>query len=182
MATRSANASFEIRRAAAQDAAAICAVVRDSITMLCGADHGDDPEILESWLANKTPDNVGGWIANPDNAIFVAVRAGAVKARAVEAGAVEAGAVDTGAVVAAGCVTQGGNILLNYVSPAARFRGVSKALMQALEDWARLQGNARCTLDSTRTARGFYQALGYAENGEPCRKHGVGCYPMVKSL
>lgn len=162
MATRPATASLEIRRAAARDAAAICAVVRDSIASLCGADHGNDPVILASWLANKTPENVTHWIANPDNAIFVAVEAGAV--------------------VAAACVTRGGDILLNYVSPAARFKGASKALMHALEDYARLQGNARCTLDSTTTARDFYRALGYVANGEPCSKLGVGCYPMVKSL
>ena len=163
MATGIQAAPIEIRRAAASDAAAICAVVRDSIVVLCGADHGNDPEILASWLANKTPDNVALWIASPDNAIFVAVEAGAV--------------------VAAACVTQGGDILLNYVSPPARFRGASKALMQALEDWARLQGNMRCTLDSTTTAHDFYRALGYVANGEPCSKFfGIGCYPMVKSL
>ncbi len=155
-------ASLEIRRATELDAVAICAVVRESIAMLCGADHGDDPEILASWLANKTPDNVSRWIANPDNAMFVTV--------------------DAGAVVAAACVTRHGEILLNYVSPAARFRGASKALMHALEEHARLQGNARCTLDSTTTARDFYRALGYRANGEPCSKLGVGCYPMVKSL
>ncbi|GAA0295321.1 hypothetical protein GCM10009087_01340 [Sphingomonas oligophenolica] len=162
MATRSATAPLAIRRAAPQDAAAICAVVRDSITTLCGADHHGDPVVLASWLANKTPENVARWIANPDNAVFVAV--------------------DAGAVVAAACITRGGEILLNYVAPAARFRGASKALMQALEEVARLQGNARCTLDSTATARDFYRALGYAGTGEPCRKLGVGCTPMVKSL
>ena len=167
MVVRSALTPLEIRRAAAQDAVAICAVVRDSIAMLCGADYGEDPEILASWLANKTPDNVERWIADPDNAIFVAV---------------EAGAVDGRAVVAAACGTRSGKILLNYVSPAARFRGASKALVHALEDWARLQGNARCTLDSTRTARDFYRAIGYVANGEPCSKHGVGCYPMIKPL
>ena len=163
MAIRSATTPLEIRRATAQDAVAICAVVRDSIAMLCAADHGNDPALLEPWLSNKTPDNVVGWIANPDNAVFVAV--------------------DAGAVVAAACVTRSGDILLNYVSPAARFRGASKALMQALEDWARLQGNVQCTLDSTTTAHDFYRALGYVANGEPCSKFfGIGCYPMVKSL
>jgi hypothetical protein len=40
--------------------------MRSSIQELCKADHGDDPAILGPWLANKTPDQVEGWInANP---------------------------------------------------------------------------------------------------------------------
>jgi hypothetical protein len=39
-----------------------------------------------------------------------------------------------GAIAAVGAVTDGGEILLNYVSPAARFHGASSALLAALED------------------------------------------------
>lgn len=50
-----------IRDALAHDAQAACAVLRDSISQLCVADHHDDPEILSRWLANKTPENVAAW-------------------------------------------------------------------------------------------------------------------------
>ena len=46
----------------------------------------------------------------------------------------------------------------NYVAPDARFRGVSRALLGALEVRAAERGNVRCTLTSTETAHRFYRA------------------------
>jgi GNAT superfamily N-acetyltransferase len=56
---------------------------------------------------------------------------------------------------AVGSVPDAGHIALNYVSPDARFRGVSRALLGALEARAMERGSARCTLNSTETARAF---------------------------
>ena len=82
-----------------------------------------------------------------------------------------------------GCVTDAGEITLNYVSPDARFRGVSRALLGALEARAVARGNTRCTLTSTETARRFYHAVGYTEIGVPIGKFGTtGSYPMTKNL
>jgi GNAT superfamily N-acetyltransferase len=55
---------------------------------------------------------------------------------------------------------------LNYVAPAARFRGVSKALVAALEATARNLGLAECRLESTQTALQFYRRLGYVDAKE----------------
>jgi GNAT superfamily N-acetyltransferase len=55
-----------------------------------------------------------------------------------------------------GCVIDAGEIVLNYVSPGARFRGVSSALLEALERRAMAWGHQKCTLQSTETARRFY--------------------------
>ena len=55
-------------------------------------------------------------------------------------------AAENGQILAVGSVTDAGTIGLNYVSPDARFRGVSRALLQALERRAAERGNARCTL------------------------------------
>ena len=63
---------MQIRKALLEDALQACDVIRRSIIELCQADHGNDPAILEKWLANKTPDNVRAWIASPDNHFFVA--------------------------------------------------------------------------------------------------------------
>ena len=49
---------IEIRHAVAEDPPAACEVLRRSIAELFVADHGNDPEILGRWLANKTPEIV----------------------------------------------------------------------------------------------------------------------------
>jgi GNAT superfamily N-acetyltransferase len=82
-----------------------------------------------------------------------------------------------------GGVTDAGEIILNYVSPEARFRGVSRALLGALEARAAERGAAHCTLDSTETARRFYLANGYVEDGPPSGKFGMRSgYGMSKPL
>jgi GNAT superfamily N-acetyltransferase len=70
------------------------------------------------------------------------------------------------------------------VSPGARFRGVSKALIGRLEARALEFGVRTVTLESTATARGFYLSAGYEELGPP-RLSFFGkslCYPMGKQL
>lgn len=132
---------MQIRTADPEDAAAACETVRRSIIELCVADHADDPAILAAWLANKTPADVRAWIANPDNIILVAT--------------------EGDIVLGVGAVTRGGEIILNYVSPDARFRGISKALLRELEVKAAALGNSARTLTSTLTARAFYVSGGY---------------------
>jgi ribosomal protein S18 acetylase RimI-like enzyme len=153
---------IEIRDAQASDAVAACEVMRRSITELCAADHHDDPEILGRWLANKTPGIVASWIAQPGNSVILAIK--------------------NGAVVGVGAVTDEGHILLNYVLPAARFQGVSRALLRALEAHAIEGGNDRCTLDSTQTAKRFYISAGYSEELPPRQIFGTASYPMSKRL
>lgn len=76
-----------------------------------------------------------------------------------------------------------GEITLNYVSPEARFRGVSRALLAALEARALASGNSRCRLESTETARRFYLSNGYVDEGAPSRKFGMASgYRMSKPL
>jgi N-acetylglutamate synthase-like GNAT family acetyltransferase len=76
-------------------------------------------------------------------------------------------ATDDEAIVGVASVTTSGEITLNYVSPDARFRGVSKALLKRLEAKAAELGNERCVLTSTVTARLFYLSAGYEEQGFP---------------
>jgi GNAT superfamily N-acetyltransferase len=86
-------------------------------------------------------------------------------------------------VMRGGCVTNSGEITLNYVSPDTRFRGVSKALLRALEARAIEQGNERCTLSSTETARRFYLARGFTQDGPADGKFGMNSgHPMSKRL
>jgi GNAT superfamily N-acetyltransferase len=154
---------MEIRDAVSEDAPAACQVIRRSIAELCVADHGNDPTILMRWLSNKTPENLALWIARLDNSLLVAV--------------------EHGTILAVGSVTNGGEITLNYVSPDARFRGVSRAMLGALEARAFERGNARCTLTSTETARRFYNSNGYVEDRLMAGKFGTSrSYSMSKPL
>jgi len=154
---------MEIRDAVAEDAPAACQVMRRSIAELCVADHRNDPAILARWLSNKTPEVFLTWLAQPASSLLVAV--------------------EGGNILGVGAVTDAGDITLNYVSPDARFRGVSRAMLGALEARAAERGNTRCTLASTETARRFYQAAGYTEVGPPTEKCGTSSgYPMSKAL
>jgi ribosomal protein S18 acetylase RimI-like enzyme len=154
---------MEIRDAVAEDAADACEVLRRSISELCVADHANDTAILTRWLGNKTPENVASWIARSGNSVLVAV--------------------EHGSVIAVGAVTDAGEISLNYVSPDARFRGVSRELLRALEGRARERGNTQCTLTSTETARRFYKSNGYIEAGRIPGKFGTSAsYAMSKPL
>lgn len=152
---------MEIRDAVIEDAPAACLVLRRSIIELCTADHGNDPEILRRWLANKTPEIVASWIARAGSSVLVAV--------------------ESEAALAVGAVTDAGEITLNYVSPDARFRGVSRALLGALEARAVARGNMCCRLHSTETARRFYHAAGYREDGSPDGKFRARWLPDVKA-
>lgn len=136
--------------------------MRRSITELCIADHGNDATVLQRWLSNKTPEIFRSWI-QPTNSLRLAV--------------------ENDRILAVGCVTADGEITLNYVSPDARFRGVSTALLADLERRATKQGNEACKLESTESARRFYLARGYIEHGSPGRKFGtISGYPMSKRI
>jgi len=156
-----------IRDATPADADQACEVLRESIAQLCGADHRDDPAILTRWLANKTPDNIAAWADGIGRSLLVAVED------------TTSGQV----ILAVGGVRDSGEITLNYVAPAARFRGVSSALLAALEGRAVQRGAATATLLSTETAHRFYLARGYRDEGPSVGKFGTAAsYSMIKSL
>jgi GNAT superfamily N-acetyltransferase len=154
---------MQIRDAIPDDASAATVVLKRSIAELCEPDHRNDPSILARWLGNKTDENFCAWVRQADNSVLVAV--------------------ENGEVLAVGSVTDAGTIGLNYVSPEARFRGVSRALLQALEARAIERGNHHCNLTSTETARRFYLSNSYVQNGTPVGGFGTSSgYPMTKAL
>lgn len=163
MTTPTLPMKLAIRDAVHQDADAGVQVMRRSIAELCVADHGNDPIVLGRWLANKTPEIFREWIGQPGNSLLVAH--------------------EWEQILAVGSVTDAGQITLNYVSPDARFRGVSKALLAALELRALERGCTSCALNSTETARRFYLSTGYVEVGKPVGNFGTSSgYPMAKRL
>jgi GNAT superfamily N-acetyltransferase len=134
------DVSMQVRRAKPEDAIAACDVLRRSITELCEADHRNERAFLARWLANKTPENVLSWITT---------------------GVAE----EAGEIVGVAGVSNTGYITLNYVAPWARFKGVSKALLSAVERRAMELGCTMCTLKSTKMAEPFYRAAGYRQHG-----------------
>lgn len=151
------------RRARASDAATACDVVRRSVIELCEEDHRGDSTVLECWLENKTAANFEARIASDQNVALVAEQ--------------------EGQIVGFGLMDVTGLIALLYVSPGARFRGVSKALLAALEAEALAAGVRETKLESTNTALRFYTRAGYSTNGEPTREVcGTYCHPMSRQI
>jgi GNAT superfamily N-acetyltransferase len=145
------------------DAEAAARLMRRSISQLCTADHHCDAEVVRAWLANKRPAVFREWLARPQNIILVA----------------EAGDRVLLGVAAA---NRAGEITLNYVSPEARFTGVSLTLIADLERRLKQIGLAECRLASTITAHEFYLRRGYLDDGPTVAAFGIVAIPMRKPL
>lgn len=154
--------NIEIRPAVVADASQACAVLRRSITECCVADHHDDPAILQSWLGNKTSDNVASWIDSPSNHTLVALA--------------------DGALVGVALLTQAGKLSLCYLLPEARHAGIGKALLQGMETQARAWDISVLRLHSTASARDFYARNGYIHAGKEKSCYGVECDFFWKKL
>ena len=118
---------------------------------------------LASWLANKTPANFERWIGSGEHVALVAER--------------------NNELVGFGLLSLGGSIALLYVSPDARFSGVSKLLLSALEHAAIAAGIYELKLESSATALRFYERRGYAPTGPPFQAFGITMgYPMSRQV
>ena len=148
-----------VRNARLADAPAMSAVLIASITELCAADHKNDPKALAGWLANKTPEGVARWFDNRETTLVVAGHGREI--------------------AAVGGFNTAREIILNYVSPAHRFAGVSTALLQAMELGL---GASEATLNSTQTALKFYKRRGWSLVGDTSKHRGIDGFPMRKLL
>jgi GNAT superfamily N-acetyltransferase len=152
-----------VRRAAPHDAESAIAIVRDSITRLCVADHANDPLTLEPWLRNKTADNFARWLESADNHVVVA-----------EIDSVIGGVAS---------LHRSGELRLCYVAPGRQHVGMGRALLVALETQARAWGIHKLILSSTIGARSFYEHNGYASSGPPAPGFGrAPCFPYEKTI
>lgn len=155
---------MRVRPAVEADAEQAALVLRRSITELCIHDHGHDPALLASWLANKTPEKFREWVRLEDSLCLVAVAGDET-------------------ILGVALMSKAGEIRLNYVSPDARFAGVSTALIGALETAAVVLGVPRLSLNSTATAYPFYLARGFQDAGEPqTGRLKDNIYPMMKDI
>ena len=157
---------LEIRQATPNDAPAACRLLRRSIEEGCAPDHGGRPDILQSWLGNKTTDNVLAWVSSASNHVVVA----------------EQGGADGRELVGLALVNQAGKVALCYVQPDLLRSGVGRALVAALEAQARAWNIRKLHMHSPASASGFFERLGYVNAGKDKACYGLECDFLWKQL
>ncbi|WP_217355457.1 GNAT family N-acetyltransferase [Ruegeria arenilitoris] len=155
------QAGVSLRRATVFDVFGVSQVLVRSITRLCEADHGNQPEKIAAWTANKDPQTVRNWITSGAQ-IWLAER--------------------NGHVAAVGGLRAPAEISLLYVDPGHARQGVGAALLSRLEAELALSGGATVHLMSTKTALGFYRRYGWVAAGQPADWNGIPQFPLRKSL
>ncbi len=91
-------------------------------------------------------------------------------------------AVDAGKIVGAAAADEKGEIILNYVSPDARFTGASKALMDGARKLLRDKGHASVSLASTQDRASILSEARLSDDGAPaCHAGGVTCRDAQES-
>ncbi len=153
-----------VRLATRGDADGACAAVRRSIQEICGPDYRHEEKVMSDWLANKTPDKFRTWIESPDRFCVVAVAPSAE-------------------IVGFGQVNRNGSVELCYVAPAGLHQGYGRAMLQSMERQGIQWGLDALRLNSSITAKRFYERNGYRLTGEPKMFGGtLGDFPMAKNL
>ena len=155
------QAGVSLRRATVFDVFGLSRVLVRSITRLCEADHGNQPDKIAAWTANKDPQSVRNWIISGTQ-IWLAER--------------------NGNVAAVGGLRAPAEISLLYVDPGHAGQGVGAALLSRLEAELATSGAPVAHLMSTRTALGFYRRYGWVAAGEPADWNGMPQFPLRKSL
>ena len=130
-----------IRKAELQDVEEFCNVIRRSIIELCGFDHHGKKETLEKWLENKTVENCREWILNKHSSTFVAEK--------------------NGSVVGVSHIGHNGYLFLCYVLPEVKGQGLGGKLLTTAENSVSFLGVDSLSLESTITAKEFYEHHGY---------------------
>ena len=128
------------------------------IVQLCHADHRGDAAAIADWAGDGSAEKFLKLLAQPGMVLLVAERDDVIVGLGARAGQL---------------------VTLNYVDPAQRFSGVSKAIMAALERGMVEDGFDSARLNSTITAMQFYDSLGWRRQGEPLPD---GSRPMRKTL
>ena len=150
-----------VRPVVADDAAAACSVIRQSITHCCALDHHNDVAILAPWLSNKTPENLAAWVNAPGAAAWGAYR---------------------GEIMVGFALLTRSTLALCYVVPGVLHQGIGRALLLKAEAHARGEGVITLSLDSTRAAEAFYRRNGYEPSGPVQSWAGLVAQPMRKHL
>jgi putative acetyltransferase len=153
---------IDIRQATPSDAPAACTLLRRSIEEGCAADHARRAEILQPWLSNKTPQNVGAWFSSSSNYAVVAVQGEDLAGLAL--------------------LTQAGKLALCYVMPGQWRNGIGRAMMGAIEVQARAWDINKLHMHCNPSASAFFERLGYVNAGKDKACFGLECDFLWKQL
>ncbi|MFW2176806.1 MULTISPECIES: GNAT family N-acetyltransferase [unclassified Moraxella] len=153
-----------IKPANPTNAEIIAQVICDSIRA-CHADHHDDPIEIASWTANKTADNVRTWLEQN-----------------YAVNALDNQNIGNKNIVGVAMLSPKGELLLNYVLPTHQGKGVGKAMLNAICDYAKNQNLSQIYLESTKTAKEFYQAQGFLLKNDVIENGEVVAFEMVLPL
>jgi hypothetical protein len=134
--------TIQIHEATPNMCVEICNLLIRAISESCSKDHHNDPDILQEWLGNKTPQTVKSWLEV--NRTYCAFST-------------------SGKVVGVLQADSENRILLNYVDPNCENEGIGTKLLQKLES-ENGEGNT-VLVESTKSAKPFYLKKGFKELG-----------------
>lgn len=145
--------SLTVRRATVFDVFDMSRILTRSITELCGADHGNDPEVIARWTEHKTPEGIRDWFQGSHELWLALLQ---------------------GQPAGVGAISPDGEVSVLYVIPDAIGQGVGATLLTRLEGALQEAGHEIGWLESTVTARDFYKKMGWQAEGAPQHdRHGV---------
>lgn len=113
-------------------------VIKESI-LSCEKDHGNVDTIIDSWIANKTVENMNLWVQKNS----------AYKLK------------EHNKILGIIMFSKEGEVLLNYVLPQKQNQGVGKALLNFIKKEAQNNQISKLFLESTLTAKDFYIKNGF---------------------
>lgn len=158
---RPSSEELALRPATVFDVFEASEVLLASITQLCQLDHRDDSHLLAQWCANKTPEDIRGWILAGEGPTL---------------------AVSQGKVLGVGLATAQAKISLLYAAPWGQGCGVGRALLQHLEAGLVTQGHTEAHLTATQSGLDFYLSQGWQRSGAATNCFGLPGQPMRKRL
>ena len=146
-----------IRKAELKDAEQFCKVIHTSIIELCELDHKNDKIMLNRWLENKTLENCQKWIQDKTSTSLVFEK--------------------NNKVMGVAHIGHNGHLFLCYVLPEAKGQKMGHKLLIAAEKSITSLGVRLLTLESTLTAKFFYEDHGYKFVGKDSA-----CLKYIKSV
>lgn len=161
--------NVHLRQAQVTDAEEIYAVHTAAILELCSSCYSE--EDVKEWAGRQAPRQYIPWIEGQELTVAIST---------------------LGHVIGFGHLIESNKsgrlcqIKGLFVSPKWSRKGVGTALLQHLEDQARVQGYTRVFLNASLNAEGFYERMGYSID-DPTSKHvccdqSLQCVAMSKNL
>lgn len=142
-----------------KDAQAILNVVTLSIEA-CTLDHQNDPDIIQSWLSNKTLENMKLWIEKSYSFTYK----------------------KNGNIIGFILLSKEGNLLLNYVLPDQQGMGIGSALINHIIGICKSNNIEKIKLESTLTAKNFYLSNNFKIIEEIYENNNLVAYRMERII